>query len=152
MKLSNYSIVLPIGELRVAENPNFTPGEMYRWTDMYAKKSYVLELRAIETVTLSECEKVVTFKPAKPEKEKPRRNKKLYETKLTLKESKAFREWVKYAKFKSQLTYQEIAEGTGVNIHSLHVYCREASRRVPVVVRTMLYSFFDNLGQKGGEA
>lgn len=151
MKLSNYSIVLPIGELRVAENPNFVPGELYRWTDVYTKKSYVLELRAVETVTLAEKEKVVTVKQVQPEKTKPRRNKKLYEAKLTLKESKEFREWFRYAKFKVQMTYKEIAERAGINVDSLRLYCCKPLSLVPVVVRTRLHRFFVNPGNREEE-
>lgn len=133
MKLSNYSIMLPIGELRVAENPNFTPGELYRWTDAYTKKSYVLELRAIETVTLSEFEKVVTCKPVKEEEVKHRRRTN-YGKCLSLNDSQNFRDYCFYWRHKTATSYQEIAEATGININTLRTLCTLKERRVTRVI------------------
>lgn len=148
MNLSNYSIVLPIGELRVAENPNFVPGELYRWTDVWAKKSYVLELREEEKEETAAPEDEVRCEDSAPA---VHRNTKLYREKLTLEESEKFREWFQYAKFKTKLGYMQIADGSGINFHSLHLYCIGRKKRVPVAVRDELHKFFLNLGQKGGE-
>ena len=107
MNTSNCYIAFEFGLLNVAENPKFTPGVQYTWTDVYTRKKYELIIRESD---IEEPKK-------EEEKAKPR---KLLE-KMGLKKYMA----------KYDISFREIAEASGINYSTLRWYASNAVECMP---------------------
>ena len=123
MTTSNCYIAFEFGLLNVAENPKFTPGVQYTWTDVYTRKKYELIIREsdidepkLSLVTQDEKAAVKTRKVI------ARHNKWF---------TKGWKMWLKKFMAKTEISLRELAEASGLNYSTLRYYASNAVEYMP---------------------
>ena len=117
MNTSNCYIAFEFGLLNVAENPKFTPGVQYTWTDVYTRKKYELIIRESDIEEPKKEEE-----KAKPRKLLERHNKWF---------TKGWKMGLKKYMAKYDISFREIAEASGINYSTLRWYASNAVECMP---------------------
>lgn len=139
MTTSNCYIAFEFGLLNVAENPKFTPGVQYTWTDVYTRKKYELIIRESDIdepkrshVTQVEKAAVKTRKVIARHSEEMTRGWLI-----------AIKEYLK----KYDISLRELAEASGLNYSTLRWYTSKATTRVPVEVTNRVMEGVEKIGK-----
>ena len=142
MTASNYYIAVEFGLLIVAENPKFTPGVQYTWTDVYTRKKYELIIRESD---IDEPERSHVTQEEKAAV-KTRKVIARYSKGVT----KGLKKWIKKFMAKSGISLRDLAEASGLNYSTLRYYASNAVECMPEEAANRIMEGVKKLERRGG--
>ena len=135
MTPGNFRIIFDFGVLNVAENPKFTSGVQYTWTDVWKRKKYELVIRETDISEPDRSHVTACDKEAEPvlEQAKPRtrRTGKLLK-RYSKRDTAAWRLTLAQLLRKRGISLKQLAQAAGMNYSTLRWYVSKATLRVPV--------------------